>query len=1093
MQTKKPYFFFSNDSECTHLAQSFDWHNTPLGDPSTWSVSLKNTVSLLLSSKFPMFLWWGEELIQFYNDAYRPSLGINGKHPHAMGQNGRECWPEIWDFIGPLIEKVKTKGESVWYEDLLLPIYRNGRMEDVYWTFSYSPIYDDDGTIQGVHVVCVETTEKVVMLNEMLESKSELEFAIDAAELGTWDLNPVTGKFAANIRLKEWFGIGADEEILLETATNVIAEKDRAAVVNAIAKALEKGSDGKYEATYSILHPHTGAERIVIAKGRAWFGENGEPYRFNGTLEDVTAERLAERHAAEMRRLTDLAVKSVGLGMFTVDYTTGQIEYSPEFAAIMTGDPADHLTREAFIAHVHPDDQHLRQQAIRDGIESGEFHYNPRVIWKDGTIHRVSIMAARVMGSDGKPMAFSGTARDITSIEVQQRALEDAERRLDKERRDNEVLFRSIIEQSPIATCLFVGREMVITVANDIMLGYWGKDASVIGMPLINAVPELVGQPFLGLLEKVYETGESYTERAALAKLEVDGKISDFYFDYTYKPLRTAEGIIYGVMDMAVDVTQQVMTQRIIDEQQQKLLASFNDAPVGIAMVDREGLTFRMANTFYCELVGRKAEEILDLPLLDALPELEGQGFDDLLRNVLATGIAYHAVDVPVKLLRNNTMVTVYLDFTYQPKRNSADEVTSILVVAVDVTQKFLSRRKVEASQTALQNAIELAQLATWKLDINNNTFEYSPRFMDWLGFTEDTKDMDAAYNPLPDENRQQVADAIQAVIQPGSSGYYENEHPIINRVTGQTRIIHASAQVYFDESGNPQYLSGTAQDVTKERMLQRELEFKVEQRTAALRQANADLANANEALEANNQELQQFAYIASHDLQEPVRKISMFTGMLQNQLADILTSKSANYIEKIDLSAKRMSVLISDILAFSKLANLTEHFEPVDLNNTVAEILDEFELAIEQKSATVNVGILPVIEAIPLQMAQLFGNLLSNALKYARENVAPKITLVSSTVSYDEKLANGLEPSLEYCKIAFSDNGIGFGAEYAEKIFNIFHRLHGKDQYAGTGIGLALCRKIVNNHSGKLTAEGEVGKGATFSIVLPLRQNLSQ
>src|SRR6201999_1203036 len=125
----------------------------PLGLPSEWPVSLRNTINIILSSRFPMFIWWGADLIQFYNDAYRPSLGDTGKHPSALGQRGEECWPEIWPVIYPLIRQVLEGGESTWSEDQLIPIYRNGRLEDVYWTFGYSPIIDDNGRVGGVLVV----------------------------------------------------------------------------------------------------------------------------------------------------------------------------------------------------------------------------------------------------------------------------------------------------------------------------------------------------------------------------------------------------------------------------------------------------------------------------------------------------------------------------------------------------------------------------------------------------------------------------------------------------------------------------------------------------------------------------------------------------------------------------------------------------------------------------------------------------------------------------------------------------------------------------------------------------------------------------
>ena len=276
------------------LTREFDWSKTSIGTPDLWPQSLRTIVAMIISSKFPMFLWWGDDLIQFYNDAYRPSLGNNGKHPLALGQNGADCWPEAWDIISPLIEQVLSTGESTWSEDQLVPIYRNGKIEDVYWTFSYSPIKGESENIEGVLVVCTETTDKVVNLKQLGESKDQLQFAIDAAELGTWDYNPVSNTFTGNDRLKEWFGLAINDEIDLGLAINIMAEKDRLRVMEAIQNALIFSSGGLYDIEYIIINPVTKQERIVRAKGRAWFNDEKRAYRFNGTLQDVTKETLAK-------------------------------------------------------------------------------------------------------------------------------------------------------------------------------------------------------------------------------------------------------------------------------------------------------------------------------------------------------------------------------------------------------------------------------------------------------------------------------------------------------------------------------------------------------------------------------------------------------------------------------------------------------------------------------------------------------------------------------------------------------------------------------------------------------------------------------
>jgi len=255
--------YLQGGGEMGELTRAFDWSKTPVGTPETWSQSLLTTVGIILNSKFPMFLWWGTDLIQFYNDAYRPSLGNDGKHPTALGQKGEECWPEIWPVIKPLIDKVLSGGESTWSEDQLIPIYRNNKLEDVYWTFSYSPVHDGSSKPAGVLVTCVETTDEILAYNSMVQTKKELEFAIEAAELGTWDLNPKTNKFIGNDLLKSWFGLSADEEIELSKAVEVMAETDRKRVSEAIQAAMKKGSDGNYNIWRLRIHQRFPGREIL--------------------------------------------------------------------------------------------------------------------------------------------------------------------------------------------------------------------------------------------------------------------------------------------------------------------------------------------------------------------------------------------------------------------------------------------------------------------------------------------------------------------------------------------------------------------------------------------------------------------------------------------------------------------------------------------------------------------------------------------------------------------------------------------------------------------------------------------------------------
>ena len=282
-----------------------------------------------------------------------------------------------------------------------------------------------------------------------------------------------------------------------------------------------------------------------------------------------------------------------------------------------------------------------------------------------------------------------------------------------------------------------------------------------------------------------------------------------------------------------------------------------------------------------------------------------------------------------------------------------------------------------------------------------------------------------------------------------------------------------------FRENGQVVGVMDVAIEVTDQVLARQKIEDVVTQRTKELPQANLLIGQ-------NNRELEQFAYIASHDLQEPLRKVSTFTEMLRTHLGNV-DERSEVYFKKISDSTLRMMNLIRDVLDFSQLSTQRRTFEQVDLGALIDSLTSDFELVIEQKEAVIHYHHLPNITANALQMRQLFANLLSNALKFTKEDVSPVITVAAQTLSEEDKSAHkDLLPDVDYWLITVADNGIGFSEEHADKIFSIFQRLHGKSEFAGTGIGLALCKKITQNHHGDIWATSEKGEGATFHIILP-------
>jgi signal transduction histidine kinase len=253
------------------------------------------------------------------------------------------------------------------------------------------------------------------------------------------------------------------------------------------------------------------------------------------------------------------------------------------------------------------------------------------------------------------------------------------------------------------------------------------------------------------------------------------------------------------------------------------------------------------------------------------------------------------------------------------------------------------------------------------------------------------------------------------------------------------------------------------------------------------LKNFEEELKNKITDLERSNAELEQYAYVASHDLQEPLRKIRSFGSYLQDTQANKLDERGQDLLRKIMSSADRMSLLIKDILSYSSLKKQAD-YTPVDLNEIVKAVEQDLDLLITQKHGVIQCEALPVIEAIPLQMSQLFYNLINNSLKFTREGESPTIKISCRKIGRQEYKSSFVK-DVGYYEIVLSDNGIGFNKEHAEQIFGLFKRLNNKQLYAGSGIGLALCRKVVENHNGEIYATGKEGEGASFYIYLPEKQ----
>ncbi len=426
--------FLSGNGEMSKLMRQKDWGKTNIGTPDTWPKSLQALIAVILHSKFPMFIWWGAELTCFYNDAYRPSLGVTGKHPFILGEPAEKAWEEIWPTISPLIQQVLTTGESVWREDQLIPIFRNGTMEDVYWTFSYSKINDDNNLPGGVLVTCVETTEKVIDRQQLKETSELYSFSIDAASLGAWDYNPVTNKFRFNDRLREWLCIPDTVEADLDLAFEVIAEKDHDRVKNAITSAITFPAKVPYDIEYDIIHPVTKALRTVLARGKPFFNEKNEVYRFSGIMEDVTETYKAKQQLKQSEEKLKNLVTQAPVAICLLSGPDLAIDIANDHMIRLWGTTPDVLNGTTLFSSLPGISQtglleDLRQ-AFLTGIRSTINEREIKLSWPEGEDTSYQNFTIEPFKNElGKVESILVTSVDVTGLVLARKGVQEAEER----------------------------------------------------------------------------------------------------------------------------------------------------------------------------------------------------------------------------------------------------------------------------------------------------------------------------------------------------------------------------------------------------------------------------------------------------------------------------------------------------------------------------------------------------------------------------------------------------------------------------------------------------------------------------------------
>jgi len=599
-----------------------------------------------------------------------------------------------------------------------------------------------------------------------------------------------------------------------------------------------------------------------------------------------------------------------------------------------------------------------------------------------------------------------------------------------------------LLTQSPVALSMLMGNDFVIQVANPQMLKLWGKESEIIGLKLIDALPELKGQKFIDILTDVKTSGITYKGYKELAYIVRNGKKEECYFDFIYAPIyNDDESEILGVSVVATETTEQVLAERKVKETEYKFETLIKESDYAVAVYTGKDHIIEMANDKILNAWG-KTDAVIGKKIKEGIPELEGQPFLQILKDVYESGETYSATEDKVLLAKDGKLDTFYYNFSYKPLKNQNGEVYAILNFATDVTDLVLAKKQIQENKDKYKNLADSLPIIIWTADKDGKIDYYNKKWYDYSGF-EGIDDRKNASQKILHPDDFPKAMEIWKTSQKNKSAY-EIEYQFKDKTKENGyRWFLGRAIPIKDNDGEVVQWIGTCTDID---------EFKQFQ-----------------------QQKDNFLGIASHELKTPLTSLKLYSQFLEKNLRKQQDDNNAIVALKMDEQINKLNNLINDLLDVTKIQNgkiILNHSE-FNFDELVNEVVDEQQMSTSQKISLETEGI-GNISGDRNRISQVMSNLINNAIKYSPE---------SDRILITTKL-------LENNNVFFSvkDFGIGIPEDKKDRVFEQYYRVSGSKEHTfpGLGLGLYISSEIIKRSGGRIFVNTTEGKGSDFCFEIP-------